>query len=91
MPRTIGSTPLEIRGITTRLVTSEILYQLPDFPSLVQEFIWQEYDRVPELPRLWEFLKFWELHIDGPLVKVSYAYPGIGEQKEIRVADALIK
>jgi uncharacterized protein Usg len=26
------------------LTTAEILYRLPDHPSLLQSFIWQEYD-----------------------------------------------
>ena len=39
------------------LTTAEILYHLPDHPSLLQSFIWQEYDVHPLFPRLQEFLQ----------------------------------
>ena len=32
------------------LTTAEILYRLPDHPSLLQSFIWQEYDVHPRFP-----------------------------------------
>ena len=34
------------------LTTAEILYRLPDHPSLLQSYIWQEYDMHPRFPRL---------------------------------------
>ena len=34
------------------LTTAEILYRLPDHPSLLQSFVWQEYDVHPRFPRL---------------------------------------
>ena len=30
-----------------RLTTAEILYHLPDHPTLLQTYIWQEYDLAP--------------------------------------------
>src|SRR5438477_601962 len=33
------------------LTTAEILYRMPDHPSLLQSFIWQEYDVHPRFPR----------------------------------------
>ena len=30
-----------------RLTTAEILYHLPDHPSLLQTFVWQTMDRAP--------------------------------------------
>jgi uncharacterized protein Usg len=38
------------------LTTAEILYRLPDHPSLLQSYIWQEYDLHPRFPRLRTFL-----------------------------------
>ena len=32
------------------LTTAEILYRLPDHPTLLQSFIWQEYDVHPRFP-----------------------------------------
>lgn len=41
------------------LTTSEINYFMPDHPSLVQIFAWQEYDAAPDFPVLFDFLAFW--------------------------------
>ncbi len=56
-----------------RLTTAEILYHFPDHPSLLQTYIWQEYDLLPDLPILHKFLDFWHLNLDGKLhsVRVS--------------------
>jgi uncharacterized protein Usg len=64
-----------------RLTTAEILYHMPDAPSLLQTFVWQEYDRDPDYPRLHRFLDFWTRNLDGKLhsVRVSTAkliHPG---------------
>lgn len=58
-----------------RLTTAEILYHMPDHPSLLQSFIWQEYDLAPEFPVLRRFLDFWTRNLDGRLhsVKVAHA------------------
>jgi uncharacterized protein Usg len=50
-----------------RLATAEILYYLPDYPKLLQSFIWQDYDNTPDFPHLHSFLDFWESHLDGRL------------------------
>ena len=39
------------------LTTAEIHYHLPDYPNLLQLYVWQEYDLAPELPTLQGFLK----------------------------------
>lgn len=59
-----------------RLTTAEILYHLPDAPSLLQTFIWQEYDVPPRFPILEKFVRFWEENIEGPLHSVRVAYSG---------------
>lgn len=56
-----------------RLATAEILYRLPDYPILLQSYIWQEYDLAPEFPKLRKFLFFWENNLDGPIVSVRLA------------------
>ncbi|MCP4315743.1 MAG: hypothetical protein GY789_06915, partial [Hyphomicrobiales bacterium] len=47
-----------------RLTTAEILYRLPDHPSLLQMYLWQEYDNAPRFPVLQDFLEFWEKNIE---------------------------
>src|SRR5689334_14412474 len=54
-----------------RLVTAEITYRLPDFRNLLQLFIWQSADDVPECPRLQRFLEFWSANIEGRLHEVN--------------------
>jgi uncharacterized protein Usg len=58
-----------------RLTTAEILYHLPDHPSLLQSFVWQNLDLAPKFPVLNKFLGFWEKEIDGKLhsVKITSA------------------
>src|SRR5271154_5933160 len=42
------------------LTTAEILYRMPDHPSLLQTYVWQNYDLFPKFPALRDFLAFWE-------------------------------
>jgi len=44
----------------TSLVTLDIFYYIPDYPMLVNEFVWQTEDIVPDIPRVQRFLKFWK-------------------------------
>jgi uncharacterized protein Usg len=34
------------------LTTANILYRLPDYPAIVQSYVWQEYDLHPHFPEL---------------------------------------
>ena len=58
-----------------RLTTAEILYRMPDYPDLLQSFIWQKFDLAPDFPELRRFLEFWSRNIEGKLhsVKVGQA------------------
>jgi uncharacterized protein Usg len=49
------------------LTTAEIHYRLPDHPSVLQLYIWQEYDVAPAFPTLMTFLDYWRKEIEGPL------------------------
>ncbi len=60
-----------------RLATAEILYHLPDHPSLLQSFVWQEYDLPPEFPELERFLDFWSRNLDGRLHSVKVMSSGL--------------
>ncbi len=59
---------LQLEGY--RLATAEILYRLPDHPSVLQTFIWQHYDIQPKFPVLRRFLDYWAENIEGPLHSV---------------------
>jgi len=58
------------------LTTAEIVYHLPDYPLLLQSYIWQEFDLPPSFPRLKGFLDFWLRSIEGKLHSVHIAYAG---------------
>lgn len=54
------------------LTTAEFFYRMPDFQSVLNSFIWQDYDLFPDYPRLFEFIEFWHEKIDGPLHSVRF-------------------
>lgn len=58
------------------LTTAEITYRLPDALSLLQTYVWQDYDLAPRFPKLEQFLAFWEAELDGPIhsVRVAHAH-----------------
>ena len=56
-----------------RLTTAEILYHLPDHPTLLQSYIWQDLDIAPRYPVLHKFLDFWKREIEGTLHSVRVA------------------
>ncbi len=66
-----------------RLTTAEILYHLPDHPSLLQTYVWQELDKTPDFPTLRRFLDFWERHLDGKLHAVTVCHTEIIKPSEI--------
>lgn len=56
-----------------RLTTAEIIYHIPDHPSLLQTYIWQDLDIAPRFPILNKFLHFWESSLEGKLYMVKVA------------------
>jgi uncharacterized protein Usg len=70
-----------------RLTTAEILYRMPEYPNLLQSYLWQSLDRVPDFPKLNEFLGFWESKLDGKLHSVRIGYVGIMQPTEWQFAD----
>jgi uncharacterized protein Usg len=67
-----------------RLTTAEIIYRLPDHPSLLQSFIWQELDIAPRFPTLHKFLRFWETSLEGKLFLVKVAHQELIKPSEFR-------
>lgn len=60
-----------------RLTTAEILYRMPDHPSFLQSYIWQDLDLQPHFPILKKFLDFWQRSLDGKLHSVRVTSCGI--------------
>jgi uncharacterized protein Usg len=67
------------------LTTAEILYRLPDYPALLQSFIWQEYDVHPRFPRLKGFLDFWTRNLEGSLFRVTVAHKKLITPAEVKL------
>lgn len=67
-----------------RLTTAEIIYHLPDHPSLLQTYIWQELDIAPRFPILHKFLRFWEAKLEGKLYIVKVAHQALIKPGEFR-------
>ena len=82
---------IEVSVRNYRLTTAEILYHLPDFPALLQTYIWQNVDTPPKYPRLHRFLDFWEAELDGKLHSVRVASSRLVRPREIRHASALLQ
>ncbi len=56
------------------LTTAEILYRMPDYQSVLNSFVWQEYDLAPDYPKLFKFIEFWQEKIEGPLHSVRFCH-----------------
>ena len=69
-----------------RLTTAEIVYHIPDHPSLLQEFLWQTLDEAPEFPRIHRFLDHWRREIDAVIHSVQLSYVGAVAPARIQIA-----
>ena len=55
------------------IVTLNVLYWMPDYTHILQEFIWQTADIRPEYPRVHRFLNYWHDNIDAVISEVNIA------------------
>ena len=85
------SKTIEMQLAGYRLSTAEILYWMPDFPNVLQSFVWQQYDMPPEFPELHRFLNFWKQNIDATLHTVQVACSESMASKAVRNADAVYR
>ena len=56
------------------LTTAEFFYRMPDHRSVLNSFIWQDYDLAPDYPGLFRFIEFWQEKIEGPLHSVRFTH-----------------
>jgi len=73
------------------LTTAQILYRLPDHPSLLQTYVWQDYDLWPKLPVLQQFLEFWLTSLEGPLHSITVAHCRLIKPAELRAIDGVFR
>ena len=68
------------------LTTAQIFYRMPDFRTMLQSYLWQDYDLAPDFPRLHKFLDFWRENLDGPIHSVEFSHRKLirpGEWKRV--------
>ena len=75
---------LQLQGF--RLTTAEVLYYLPDHPSLLQSFLWQTLDKAPDYPRVHRFLDFWRREIEAVIHSVEITACGAVAPAKMRHA-----
>ena len=68
----VSETELMLKGYG--LTTAELYYRLPDFQSVLNTFVWQDYDLAPDHPRLFDFIEHWQSAIEGPLHSVRFVH-----------------
>lgn len=73
------------------LTTANILYRLPDYPKIIQSYVWQEYDLHPDFPELRKFLDFWMRSLDGPLHSVIVAHSNLIKPAEMKLTNGEFK
>ena len=73
------------------LTTVEIHYYMPDHPSLLQMFLWQQYDLAPRFPGLNRFLDYWRREIEAVLHSVRVAHQQLIGPTEWRAVDGIIR
>ena len=59
--------------IRDTIVTINVLYWMPDYTHILQEFIWQTSDVRPEYPRVHRFLNYWHDNIEAVISEVNIA------------------
>src|SRR5690606_5537637 len=72
------------------LTTAEIHYRMPDHPSLLQLYVWQEYDLAPDFPELRGFLDYWKETLEGALHSVRVAHHRLIKPSEWKAVDGII-
>jgi uncharacterized protein Usg len=72
------------------LTTAKILYRMPDHRSVLQSYIWQDYDLAPKFPVLLQFLDFWTRELEGPLHSVTVSHSRLIRPTEYQAVDGVL-
>ena len=82
-----GSREIEAMLAGHGLTTANIIYRMPDFQTVLQTYLWQDYDMAPDFPKLRGFLDFWQRKLDGPIHSVQYTHQHLIKPGEWRKVD----
>ena len=72
------------------LTTIQIHYFMPDHPSLLQMFMFQQHDLAPRFPRLERFLDHWRREVEATLHSIRVAHNNLIGPQEWRAVDGVI-
>ena len=72
------------------MLTAEISYYMPDHPSLLQLFVFQQYDVAPRFPMLNQFLDHWRREVEATLHSIRIAHKHLIGPAEWRAVDGVI-
>ena len=59
--------------IENDLTTIKVIYYLPDYDHILQEFVFQQYDILPEYPKLNKFIRFWRKNIEAKIHRIDFS------------------
>lgn len=76
---------LQLKGYG--LLTAQVFYFFPDYPSLIQQYVWQDYDEAPDYPILFKFLDHWRREIEAAIHSVRIAHERSIGAREFRSVD----
>ncbi|NIZ60861.1 aspartate-semialdehyde dehydrogenase [Sedimentitalea sp. CY04] len=67
-----SETELMLKGYG--LTTAEFTYYMPDHVHVLNTYVWQDYDLMPDHPKLFKFIEFWQREIEGALHSVRFCH-----------------
>ena len=77
--------------IVKELVTVHDYYWMPDYNNVLNQFIWQTKDIVPEIPRVHKFLNFWHEEIDAVINEVQVSFAKKSDYRTVDIWQSLQK
>ena len=76
-PATAGMAPIgKDPAPSYRLTTAEIVFHRSTRSGAAETFIWQDYDHLPDFPRLRRFIAFWRETVGENLYAVTVTHVG---------------
>jgi uncharacterized protein Usg len=57
-----------------RLTSIKIIYKMPDYSNILNEFWWQTLDIPPKYPRMKTFVDYWNDYIEGIIHSLEIAH-----------------
>ncbi len=74
-----------ILHIPNGIATVDIFFYLPDYPSLVEEFVWQTSDFYPDYPRVQQFLEHWSKNIEAVIKEIVLTHDRARGERNVRI------